>query len=89
MLQTVSPIKADSVNNTRVFQSGNSLAVRIPKQIPLHKGQEVELSVVAGEIHIRPVNQRKLTGLMDKFAAFSDDFMQHGRDQEQTPRESL
>jgi antitoxin VapB len=73
---------------TRVFKSGNSLAVRIPS--------ELADGVVAGEMEIerhgdglvvRPVSQRTLAGLLRKFAAFTPDFMAAGRESQlQKPR---
>lgn len=76
---------------TRIFQSGNSQAVRIPKDLQfVDTGIDVEIERVGNELRIRAVEKRKLAGLMQKFAAFSDDFMEQGRaDQEQLEREVL
>lgn len=65
---------------TRIFKSGNSLAVRIPKDMTFPEAtQEVSIERMGDGLLIRPVG-RKLTGLMDKFAAFSPDFMAEGRE---------
>ncbi len=50
---------------------------------------ELEIERVRDELRIRP-RLRSLAGVLDKFAAFSPDFMAGGRgDQEQTEREGL
>lgn len=54
---------------TRVFKSGNSQAVRIPKELQLPPGvAEVEIEAVPGGMFIR-LERRKLAGLSAKFAA--------------------
>ena len=66
---------------TRVFQSGNSIAVRIPKELAIvQPSQDVEIEQVGNTLVIRPLERRKLTALAAKFAAFSPDFMAHGRE---------
>lgn len=65
---------------TRVFKSGSSLAVRIPKELGFDEaGREVEIERQGDAIVIRPVRKRSLAGLMDKFAAFPSDFMREGK----------
>lgn len=65
---------------TRIFKSGNSLAVRIPKDLAfMETTGEVTIERMGDGLLIRPA-RRKLTGLMDKFAAFSPDFMAEGRE---------
>lgn len=63
---------------TRVFKSGNSQAVRIPKEFQLDV-DEVEIFSRDGELVIRP-KQRSLADVMDIFASFPDDFMKDGRE---------
>ncbi len=63
---------------TRVFMSGNSQAVRIPKELQLD-ATEVEIFSRDGELVIRPMS-KTLAGVLDIFADFSDDFMKDGRD---------
>jgi antitoxin VapB len=43
---------------------------------------EVEIERVGDELRIRPVS-RKLDRVLEKFGAFSDDFMADGRDDNQ------
>lgn len=65
---------------TRIFKSGNSLSVRIPKEmVPADVPQEAEIEYKAGVWTIRPIQRRKLTGLAAKFRAFSSGFMSEGR----------
>lgn len=65
---------------TRIFKSGNSLSVRIPKElVPPDVPQEAEIEWKNGAWTIRPIARRKLDGLAAKFAAFSPGFMQEGR----------
>ena len=66
---------------TRIFKSGNSLAVRIPKDMTpadVPDVAEIEWNGVAWII--RPLQRRSLAGLMDRFKAFSPGFMAEGRE---------
>jgi len=66
---------------TRLFKSGNSLAVRIPKELGfVDAPQEVDIEREGDSLIIRPVRRRSLAGLMEKFAAFSPNFMAEGRE---------
>lgn len=66
---------------TRIFKSGNSLAVRIPKELQFGEPmQDVEIERKGDALVIRPVARRTLAGVMDKFAAFPADFMAEGRE---------
>jgi antitoxin VapB len=65
---------------TRVFKSGNSQAVRIPKDLQYDRlDLELEIERHGDELRIHPV-RRKLTHLTKKFRAFSTDFMSKGRE---------
>ena len=74
---------------TRVFKSGNSLAVRIPKELAIvDAAQEVEIERVGNTLVVRPVEQRTLAGIGEIFAMFSPDFMAEGREiQEEQERD--
>ncbi len=66
---------------TRIFKSGNSMAVRIPRDLGFEPAvQEVEIERSGDTLVIRPVRRRSLAGLMDRFAAFPPDFMAEGRE---------
>jgi len=63
---------------TRVFKSGNSQAVRIPKEFQF---DVVELEIFQrGEEVILRKKQNNLSDVMDIFASLPDDFMENGRD---------
>jgi antitoxin VapB len=66
---------------TRVFKSGNSLAVRIPKELAIvEASQDVEIEKIGDTLVLRPVVKRKLTGLAEAFSMFTPDFMAEGRE---------
>ncbi len=64
---------------TKLFMSGNSQAVRIPREFQL-KGEEVEIQRRGNTLVIRPKKQT-WQSLTDSLAMFTDDFMQEGRQQ--------
>jgi len=74
---------------TKVFKSGNSLAVRIPRELAfVGESDEVELERVGETLVIRPVGGKSLAGLLDAFGAFPAGFMADGRvPQDQRPRD--
>lgn len=60
----------------RAFKSGNSLAVRIPRELGVVDAPgDVEIERVGETLVIRPVKTRSLDGVLDLFAAFPGDFM--------------
>ena len=63
---------------TRVFKSGNSQAVRIPKEFQLDV-DEVEIFSRNGELVIRP-KPKNLLEVLDILASLPDDFMKDGRE---------
>ena len=73
---------------TRIFQSGNSQAVRIPKELAFEAGlQDVEVVRKGDALLIRAVSRESLAGAMKAFAAFPPGFMSEGRaNNEQAPR---
>jgi antitoxin VapB len=75
---------------TRVFQSGNSQAVRIPKELQFERLDiEYEIERQGDSLIIRPLGE-PLTQVLDLFAAFSTDFMAAGRPEQGTQeREAL
>jgi len=69
-----------TISTTRIFKSGNSLAVRIPKEMtPTDVPEQAQIEWHNGVWTIRPLHRRSLAGLMDRFKAFSPDFMAAGR----------
>lgn len=66
---------------TRIFRSGNSLAVRIPKAMtPADVPAEAQIEWNGVVWTVRPLHRRSLAGLMDAFRAFPADFMAQGRE---------
>ena len=66
---------------TRVFKSGNSLAIRIPKELAIaNVAEEVEILRVGDSLVVRPVARPSLRGVGAIFGMFSADFMAAGRE---------
>ncbi|MBV5309580.1 antitoxin [Chromatium okenii] len=76
------------MHTTRVFKNGNSQAVRIPAALAYeHTDIELEIEREGDELRIRPA-RRSLSGVLNKFAQFSPDFLIEGRGtQEQVERD--
>ena len=65
---------------TRIFQSGNSLAVRIPKELAFADGvQEVDIARVGNTLVLQPIAKETIGDLSEVFGAFPQSFMQEGR----------
>ena len=75
---------------TKAFKNGNSQAIRIPADLAYERTDiDLEIEREGDEIRIRPA-RRSLAGVLSKFARFSPDFMNEGRDkQEQAERDTL
>lgn len=66
---------------TRVFKSGNSLAVRIPKEMAFAEAvQEVEIERVGDTLVLRPLSKETIGDLRPILAEFPRDFMAEGRE---------
>lgn len=66
---------------TSIFETGDSLAVRIPKELAIvEAGQEIEIEKVGNTLVLRPLVRCKLTGIAEAFAMFTPDFMAEGRE---------
>jgi antitoxin VapB len=76
---------------TRVFKSGNSIAVRIPSELAfLEPATDVEIERVGDSLVLRPVSQKTLADLPAILSAFSPEFMAQGRElHEQKERDWL
>ena len=76
------------MRTTRVFKSGNSQAVRLPKDLQFNV-REVEIFKRGDEIVLRPA-PRNLHAAYDLLASMPDDFMAEGRqDAPPQPRAGL
>jgi len=67
------------MKTAKVFKSGNSQAVRIPKEFHL-KGNEVEIQK-KGEVLILRPKRKSWVPFFESLGKFSDDFMKSGRKQ--------
>ena len=66
---------------SRIFKSGNSLALRIPKELAFAEGAlDVEIERRGETPLIRPVSKATLGGVGKAFAAFPRGFMVDGRE---------
>ena len=66
---------------TKVFKSGNSLAVRIPKELGfVDAAQDIEVERVGNTLVLRLVGQESLADIGKIFAMFSPNFMADGRE---------
>lgn len=68
-----------STKTAKIFRSGNSQAVRIPKEFQL-EGTEVEIQRRGDTLILRP-KRKSWTPLLESLEQFSDDFMEGGREQ--------
>ncbi|MGH7233701.1 MAG: type II toxin-antitoxin system antitoxin VapB [Nitrospiraceae bacterium] len=68
---------------TKIFKSGNSQAVRIPKEFKL-EGEEVEIEKQGEVLLLRPM-RKSWSALTESLKKFTDDFMKEG--QMQPPRQ--
>lgn len=76
------------MRTTTVFKSGNSQAVRLPKDLQFDE-REVEIFRRGDEVVLRRV-PRNLQAAYDLLASLPDDFMAEGRqDAPPQPREGL
>lgn len=65
---------------TKAFKSGNSLAVRIPKDLAIFEpSQDVIIERRGDTLVLRAVERKSLEHVMDIFASFSPGFMADGR----------
>ena len=67
------------MKTAKVFKSGNSQAVRIPKEFHLD-GEEVEIRRQGGSLILRP-RKESWAALIDSLKKFTDDFMEGERRQ--------
>lgn len=68
---------------TELFRSGDSQAVRIPKELAFPADwNEVLVERHGDALVVRPVRRRTLEGIAQKFSAFPAGFMAEGRESE-------
>ena len=67
------------MRTAKIFRSGNSQAVRIPKEFQM-EGEEVEIQKRGATLLLRP-KKKSWAPLIESLRRFTDDFMRHGRKQ--------
>jgi len=67
------------MKTAKIFRSGNSQAVRIPKDFQL-EGDEVEILKRGKTLVLRP-KKKSWEALIESLQKFTDDFMEKGRRQ--------
>lgn len=74
------------MKTAKIFRSGNSQAVRIPKEFQM-EGDEVEIQKKGDSLVLRP-KKKSWTSLLESLEKFTDDFMAHGRKQPRLQKRS-
>jgi antitoxin VapB len=74
------------VKTTKIFRSGNSQAVRIPKEFQM-EGDEVEIQKKGDSLILRP-KKKSWTSLLESLETFTEDFMANGRKQPRLQKRS-
>jgi antitoxin VapB len=69
------------MKTAKIFRSGNSQAVRIPKEFQL-EGNEVEIVKNGSSLVLRP-SKKSWAPLLESLDKFTSDFMKDGRRQRQ------
>ena len=67
------------MKTAKIFKSGNSQAVRIPKEFHL-EGEEVEIRKQGSALVLRPT-KKSWAALIESLKTFTGDFMEQGRNQ--------
>lgn len=65
------------MKTAKIFRSGNSQAVRIPKEFQM-EGDEVEILKKGNSLILRP-KKKSWTSLVESLEKFTEDFMANGR----------
>ena len=74
------------MKTAKIFRSGNSQAVRIPKEFQM-EGDEVEIQRKGNTLVLRP-KKKSWTSLVKSLEQFTEDFMSHRRKQPRIQKKS-
>ena len=74
------------MKTAKIFRSGNSQAVRIPKEFQM-AGDEVEILKEGNSLILRP-KKKSWTSLVESLEKFTEDFMANGRRQPRIQKRS-
>ena len=73
---------------SRIFKSGDSFAVRIPKgMMPAVVPKDADVKHSSGVWTVQPIYKRKLTGLAARFGTYSPGFMSNRREPQEQEQE--
>ncbi len=72
------------MKTAKIFRSGNSQAVRIPKEFQM-EGDEVEIVKRGASLVLRP-KRKSWAALIESLEKFTDDFMESGRKQQRAQK---
>lgn len=76
------------MKKAKIFQNGQSLAVRIPKEFRM-QGEEVYIKRLGNTIVLIPVNDDPWKDWENSLSLFSDDFLEDRKQPTPQTRESL
>jgi antitoxin VapB len=74
------------MKTAKIFRSGNSQAVRIPKEFQL-EGDDVEIQKKGNSLVLRP-KKKSWASLVESLDKFTEDFMANGRRQQPIQKRS-
>ncbi len=74
------------MKTAKIFRSGNSQAVRIPKEFQM-EGEEVEIQKKGNSLVLRP-KKKSWASLVESLEKFTEDFMANGRRQPRIQKRS-
>ena len=72
-------------HTTRVFNNGNSQAVRIPAEFRLNTDRVSISRNKRGDLILRPITPRRGAALLDALAGFDEDFINALQDERANP----
>lgn len=75
------------MKTAKIFRSGNSQAIRIPKEFQM-EGNEVEILKKGKSLVLRS-KRKSWTALIESLEKFTDDFMESGRKQQRVQKRKL
>lgn len=76
------------MKKAKLFQNGQSLAVRIPKEFRM-KGKELYIKKLGNTLVLIPVNEDPWDDWENSLSMFSDDFLEERKQPNPQNRESL
>ena len=75
------------MKTAKIFRSGNSQAIRIPKEFQM-EGNEVEILKKGKSLVLRS-KRKSWTALIESLEKFTDDFMESGRKRQRVQKRKL